>query len=241
MTWPGLRHLLITCVSIVIVNSNSKTMVMINVKVDGVMDKIDTDTMTLVTAKKPLQWNTLKKIKTPEGEALKCNEALLLLSKEDLIRLLKIVVDNCCSGDSFLDCLICHIEGELKTPSADVEGIFRVNGEAEKIKLIHRLGKVPKGTTVHDVASAFKQQLRELSIFDAKEQQALLNGNKVQPTGSAWRALKRLCRMISQHPNTRMTIESLAVCLAPALVTLDTDDMLGLKALPSLIAELLKQ
>ena len=213
----------------------------LQVTVDGKPDRLDCSTFCVEGTSLFLNWSSVKRLKTPQGEAFKFANNLVHCKDADK---LERIISGSSSGDPLLDHLICFIQQQLQ--GSDVEGVFRVNGEAERVKVILRLGKVTSGSTIHDAASAIKQRLKELVVFTTEEQQTILSSqqpNQVLVVNNCklFTAIHRLCRIIMANTSTKMTAENLAVCLAPSIFDMEsvrTPDQI--KAMTSVLATLLK-
>jgi hypothetical protein len=213
---------------------------------DGLPDRLDCDTLILESRKLFLQWSRIKRVKTQYGEALKLppNHTITASSTKELA-IIDSFLHSLSTLDPPLDMLFCHLEYTLSSLNTDVEGIFRINGECERVKSILKTGKVTAECTVHDVASALKQRLKEVGVLSREETNYLLSvgdGEPLEIENVKVKALRRLCKaVIREHPRTRMNADNLAVCLLPSIFDLGSVDGADhVKRLSAIVCKILK-
>ena len=134
-----------------------------------------------------------------------------LVTSKQIDRLVQ-VIDSLSSGDPLLDLMLCRFERALEQDGDEsLIGVFRIPGDASRVKAVMKTGRVDDQCTVHDLASCIKQRVTELAESDRGEIE------KQRWFAAVKRILQKVVRKTEQ---TRMTVDSLAIVFTPCLYTL---------------------
>ena len=185
-------------------------MATLSIVIDGKQRRLLIDRMIIEDTGEFFPWHSCKKVRTPTGLSLKTFDDHLVTSKQ-IDRLVK-VIESLSSGDPLLDLMLCRFERALEHGGDEsLIGVFRIPGDASRVKAVMKTGRVDDQCTIHDLASCIKQRVAEL-------------GDSIDGDINTQRwfaAVKRILqKVVRKTEQTRMTVESLAIVFAPCLYRL---------------------